>query len=150
MNHAAMLAEFIRRCDVDVMMVAGRYTLLDQSAAAELLPLAQERNVALVAAAVYNSGLLSTDRPADGGRFDYREADEETLARARHIAELCERHGVRLPAAAIAFPLVRPQIASVVVGMRSPAQVSSTIERYRTHIPPALWQELRDHGIVRP
>ena len=148
MNQAAMLAEFIRRCDVDVMMVAGRYTLLDQSAADELLPLAEERHVALVAAAVYNSGLLSTDRPAHGGRFDYREADEQTFARARQIADLCDLHGVTLPAAAIAFPLLRPQIASVVVGMRSAAQVSSTLDRYRAHIPPALWQQLRDRGIL--
>lgn len=148
MNQAAMLAEFIRRCDVDVMMVAGRYTLLDQSAADELLPLAEERHVALVAAAVYNSGLLSADRPAQGGRFDYREADEQTLARAQQIADLCELHGVTLPAAAIAFPLLRPQIASVVVGMRNAAQVSSTLERYRAQIPPALWQQLRDLGVV--
>ena len=144
MNQAAMLTEFVRRCDVDVMMVAGRYTLLDQSAADELLPLAEERNVALVAAAVYNSGLLSTDRPAQGGRFDYREADEQTLARAQQIAELCDLHGVALPAAAIAFPLLRPQIASVVVGMRSAAQVASTLERYRALVPPALWEQLHD------
>ena len=144
MNQAAMLTEFIRRCDVDVMMVAGRYTLLDQSAADELLPLAEERNVALVAAAVYNSGLLSTDRPAQGGRFDYREADEQTLARAQQIADLCDLHGVTLPAAAIAFPLLRPQIASVVVGMRSAAQVASTLERYRALVPPALWEQLHD------
>ena len=144
MNQAAMLTEFVRRCDVDVMMVAGRYTLLDQSAADELLPLAEERNVALVAAAVYNSGLLSTDRPAQGGRFDYREADEQTLARAQQIAELCDLHGVTLPAAAIAFPLLRPQIASVVVGMRSAAQVASTLERYRALVPPALWEQLHD------
>jgi D-threo-aldose 1-dehydrogenase len=148
MNQAAMLAEFIRRCDVDVMMVAGRYTLLDQSAADELLPLAEERHVALVAAAVYNSGLLSTDRPVHGGRFDYREADEQTLARAGQLADLCDLNGVTLPAAAIAFPLRRPQIASVVVGMRSPAQVSSTLERYQTHIPPTLWQQLRDQEMV--
>ena len=144
MNQAAMLTEFVRRCDVDVMMVAGRYTLLDQSAADELLPLAEERNVALVAAAVYNSGLLSTDRPAQGGRFDYREADEQTLARAQQIADLCDLHGVTLPAAAIAFPLLRPQIASVVVGMRSAAQVASTLERYRALVPPALWEQLHD------
>ncbi|MCS5717630.1 aldo/keto reductase [Herbiconiux sp. CPCC 205763] len=148
MNQAAMLAEFIRRCDVDVMMVAGRYTLLDQSAADELLPLAEERNVALVAAAVYNSGLLSTDRPVHGGRFDYREVDEQTLARAMQIADLCDLHGVTLPAAAIAFPLLRPQIASVVVGMRSAAQVSSTLDRYQAHIPPALWEQLRDQGVL--
>lgn len=148
MNQTAMLAEFIRRCDVDVMMVAGRYTLLDQSAADELLPLAEERHVALVAAAVYNSGLLSTDRPAHGGRFDYREADEQTLTRAQQIADLCDLHGVTLPAAAIAFPLLRPQVASVVVGMRSAAQVSSTLERYRAHISPVLWQQLRDRGML--
>ena len=72
------------------------------------------------------------------------EPDEQTLARAQQIAELCDLHGVTLPAAAIAFPLLRPQIASVVVGMRSAAQVASTLERYRALVPPALWEQLHD------
>jgi D-threo-aldose 1-dehydrogenase len=148
MNQAAMLAEFVRRCDVDVVMVAGRYTLLDQSAAAELLPLALERDVAVVAAAVYNSGLLSSNRPAAGARFDYREADADVVARARELADVCEGHGVSLPAAAIAFPLRHEAVCSVVVGVRSPAQAASTIERYEAAAPEELWTELAERGLI--
>jgi D-threo-aldose 1-dehydrogenase len=148
MNQSAMLAEFVRRCDVDVVMVAGRYTLLDQSAADDLLPLTLDRGVAVVAAAVYNSGLLALDRPASGASFDYREASPDVLARARDLAEICERHGVSLPEAAIAFPLRHPAVHSVVVGIRSAAQATATIERFEADIPDDLWRELAEWGLI--
>lgn len=148
MNQAAMLAEFVRRCDVDVVMAAGRYTLLDQSAAEELLPLAVERGVAVVAAAVYNSGLLSSSRPAAGARFDYQEAGGDVVARARELADICERHGVSLPEAAIAFPLRHEAVCSVVAGMRSPEQAASTVERYEALIPETLWDELAERRLI--
>ncbi|WP_349429123.1 aldo/keto reductase [Microbacterium sp. LWS13-1.2] len=81
MNQSAMLAELVRRCDLDIVMVAGRYTLLDQSAARDLLPVAADRGVAVVAAAIYNSGLFSSDRPRDRARFDYEVAPVELAAR---------------------------------------------------------------------
>lgn len=148
MNQSAMLAEFVRRCDVDVVMAAGRYTLIDQSAAEELLPLAVERGIAVVAAAVYNSGLLSSDAPAAGARFDYREAGDDVVARAQQLAEICGRHGVALPEAAIAFPLRHEAVRSVVAGMRSPAQAASTVERYEATVPEALWAELAERGLI--
>ena len=148
MNQARMLAEFVRRCDVDVVMVAGRYTLLDHSAADDLLPLALERGVGVVAAAVYNSGLLSSARPAGDAKFDYQDATPALLARADAIADVCERHGVTLPDAAVAFALRHPAVVSVVLGTRTPAQVESNVARYETPIPEALWAELRDEGLV--
>lgn len=148
MNQSAMLAEFVRRCDVDVMMVAGRYTLLDQSAADDLLPVAAERGVAVVAAAVYNSGLLSSDRPRAGARFDYREAPDDVVAKAHAIADVCERHGTTLPAAAIAFPLRSPVVTSVVLGVRGAGQVASTIARYDAPPPEELWDELTERGLI--
>jgi D-threo-aldose 1-dehydrogenase len=148
MNQSAMLAEFVRRCDVDVVMVAGRYSLLDQSAADDLLPLALERGVAVVAAAVYNSGLLSSARPSTAARFDYRQATPDVVDRARELAEVCERHGVSLPEAALAFPLRHDAVRSVVVGMRSPEQASSTIDRYDAQPPADLWRELEELGLV--
>ncbi|MDQ4137661.1 MAG: aldo/keto reductase [Actinomycetota bacterium] len=142
MNQSAMLAEFVRRCDVDIMMVAGRYTLLDRSAAEDLLPLAEDRGVAVVAAAVYNSGLLSrADVPADA-RYDYDTAPADLVQRARGMASVCTRHGVTLPDAAMQFALRHPAVASVVVGMRTAEQVRSNVGRYRAPIPEELWAEL--------
>lgn len=148
MNQSAMLAAFVRRCDVDIMMVAGRYTLLDQSAAADLLPAAAERGVAVVAAAIYNSGLLSSERPRDGARFDYQDAPVELIARANAMADLCEERGTTLPAAAVAFPLRSPLVTSVVVGMHGTGQVASTIDRYHAAPPPELWEQLATSGLI--
>lgn len=142
MNQTAMLAEFVRRCDVDVVMVAGRYTLLDRSAEDELLPLALERGVGVVAAAVYNSGLLSTQEVRSDASFDYGTAPAAVLARARAMADACARHGVTLPDAALQFALRHPAVTSVVVGLRTAEQVEGTAERAAVEIPTELWEEL--------
>jgi D-threo-aldose 1-dehydrogenase len=149
MNQSAMLAEFVRRCDVDIMMVAGRYTLLDQTAAGDLLPAAAERDVAVVAAAIYNSGLLSSDRPRGGARFDYRDAPDELIARANAMADVCEKHGTTLPAAAVAFPLRSPLVTSTVVGMRGTNQVASTMDRYYAVPSHETWEELAARGLIQ-
>ena len=129
---------------LDLVMVAGRYTLLDRAAAEDLLPAASERGIAVVAAAVYNSGLLSRpDVPSDA-QFNYAPAGPDVLARARRMAEVCERHGVTLPDAALQFPLRHPAVTSVVVGLRSPAEVAGTIHRANVPIPDALWEDLED------
>jgi D-threo-aldose 1-dehydrogenase len=142
MNQSAMLTEFVRRCDMDVVMVAGRYTLLDRAAADDLLPLALERGVGVVAAAVYNSGLLSkAEVPADA-RYDYDKAPTVLVERARSMAEVCARHGVSLPDAAIQFALRHPAVTSVVVGMRTAQQAIGTVERSEVSIPSELWSEL--------
>ena len=148
MNQSAMLAEFVRRADVDVVMVAGRFTLLDGAALGDLLPAALERGVGVVAAAVYNSGLLSTERIDPTAHFDYGSAPAEVVERARRIAEVCRAHGVSLPAAAIQYPLRHPAVVSVVTGMRTAGHVRSTVERYRADIPEALWQELDSAGLA--
>lgn len=148
MNQASMLADFVERCDVDIVMVAGRYTLLDDAAAERLLPLAAERGVGVVAAAVYNSGLLSVPRPAPGASYDYTSAPDDLIDRAHRIADICERHGVDLPSAAIAHPLRRDEVVSVVVGIRTAAQAESTLERYRARVPEEMWRELTAAGVV--
>lgn len=148
MNHAAPLAELIRRADVDIVMCAGRFTLVDDEALAELLPLATERGVGVVAAAVYNSGLLSRPRPAPDAHFDYQPAPPELLARAGRIADVCERHGVTLPDAAISYVLRHPAVVSVVLGARGGAQVRSNSERTATPIPNLVWRELADAGLI--
>ncbi len=142
MNSSAMAAEFVKQCDVDIVMIAGRYTLLDQSAAADLLPAALEHGVAVVAAGVYNSGLLSTARLTEGAMFDYAPASIDLVRRAKEIAEICERFDVSLPEAAIAFPLRHPAVASVVLGARSATQAKTNVERYEKQVPDELWGAL--------
>ena len=142
MNQSAMLAEFIRRCDIDVIMLAGRYTLLDREAEAELLPLALERGVAVVAAGVYNSGLLSQATIASDAVFDYAPVPDDLRARAEALADVCERHGVELPAAALQFPHRHPAVAATVVGLRTAEQVAETMTRWQKPIPDELWSEV--------
>jgi len=149
MNQTAMLAEFVRRCDVDIVMLAGRYTLLDQSALDDLLPLALERGVGVVAAGIYNSGLLArAEVPADA-HFEYQPAPRELVEKAREIAAICGRYGVTLPDAALQFALRHPAVISVVVGARDGRQSAGGLERYATDIPEELWSELESAGYVR-
>jgi D-threo-aldose 1-dehydrogenase len=149
MNQSAMLAEFVRRCDVDLVMLAGRYTLLDQSALDDLLPVALERGVGVVAAGVYNSGLLSRAVVPDGAHYEYRAAPSALVARAREIAEICGRHGVTLPDVAVQFPLRHPAVVSVVLGARNGRQSADGGERLAADVPEDLWGELEAAGILR-
>lgn len=148
MNQSAMLTDFVRECDVDVVMLAGRYTLLDQSAARDLLPLALERGVGVVAAAIYNSGLLSRAVVPSDAHYDYQQAPADLIERARAIADVCDRHGVTLPDVAVQFPLRHPAVVSVVVGTRTAEQVNSSVDRYEAQIPDDLWAELDESGLV--
>ncbi|MCD9880813.1 aldo/keto reductase [Streptomyces guryensis] len=150
MNQSAMLARFLRETAADVVMLAGRYTLLDQSALDDVLPAAQEHGKNVVAVGVFNSGLLSRDRPAEGMKYDYREAPADLVSRALAIAGVCERHGTTLPAAAIAFPFTHPSIINVTLGMRSPEQVERNAELHRRHLLEGLWDDLRSQGLLRP
>ena len=149
MNQTAMLAEFVRRCDVDIVMLAGRYTLLDQSALDDLLPLALERGVGVVAAGIYNSGLLARPEVPADAHFEYQQAPPELVEKAREIAAICGRYGVTLPDAALQFALRHPAVISVVVGARDGRQSAGGLERYATEIPEELWSELESAGYVR-
>lgn len=148
MNQSEALAALIRAADVDLVMLAGRYTLLEQGAADDLLPLALDRGVGVVIAGVYNSGLLSSPRPAADAKYDYADAPADLIARANAIADVCEAHGVTLPEAALAFPLLHPAVVSVVVGARDAAQMTGNLERYAATIPPELWDDLRDASLL--
>jgi D-threo-aldose 1-dehydrogenase len=149
MNQSSMPAAFVRRHDVDLVMLAGRFTLLDQSALDDLLPVAVDRGVRIVAAGIYNSGLLSGPRPVDGASYDYKPAPPELVDRARRLAAVCEAYGVDLPTAAIHFPLRHPAVASVVVGARTADQVRVNVERFARSVPDDLWAELESSGLVR-
>ena len=141
MNYVAPLRRLVAESDVDVIMVAGRYTLLDRSGTA-LLDQCAARDVSVVAAAPFNSGLLSRAWPAASARFDYGPTPRHLLDQARELARVCARHGAELPQAALQFPLRHPAVASVVVGMRSPTQVTGILDWSTEPLSLELWAAL--------
>lgn len=147
MNQAPMLARFAREGDFDVFLVASRYTLLDQTAADELLPLCLERGIAVLAAGVMNTGLLADPRP--GTRYDYGAAPPAMIERAKRLASICARYDVALRDAAIRFPLAHPAITSLVTGVRSIQHLEEYPAAMATSIPDDLWVELKDEGLIR-
>ncbi|TDP96667.1 aldo/keto reductase [Labedaea rhizosphaerae] len=140
MNQWQMLHRFVTETDVDAVMLAGRYTLLDRSAEARLLPACVERGVKVLAAGVFNGGMLATDTP--GELFDYQPASAERVAQAKRIAEVCHEFGVSLPQAAIAFPARHQAVDSVVLGMASPEEVAANVALAAKPVPEDLWAAL--------
>jgi D-threo-aldose 1-dehydrogenase len=141
MNQWQAPLRMVTETDLDVVMLAGRWTLLDRSGA----PLVEEcgrRGVAIVAAAPFNSGLLASVRPPADAYFDYGQAPADVLTRANELADICERHGTQLPSAALQFPLRSNAVASVVCGMRTADQVRSTLSRFASVIDPETWTAL--------
>jgi D-threo-aldose 1-dehydrogenase len=149
MNQSEMLADFVRNTDLDVLLLAGRYTLYEQHALDELLPLCVQRGVSVVAGGVFNSGLLATDRPRRDATYNYEPAPAEVLARVQRIADVCERHSVSLPAAAVQFVLAHPAIATACLGARSAAEVQRNATLFEAHIPGELWADLKSEGLLR-
>ena len=137
MNQAEMLSRFVRETDIDCVLVAGRWTVLDRSAGEELLPLCEERGVAVIAGGVFNSGVL-----AGGDTFDYERAPNGVVARVEQLRETSARHGVSLPAAAVQFPLRHAAVVSVLVGCRTAEEVAEDVHLAGLELPPALWSEL--------
>jgi D-threo-aldose 1-dehydrogenase len=140
MNQTEMLTRFVRETDIDVVLVAGRYTLLDQTAADALLPAALERGVSVIAGGVFNSGVLAA--PTPDATYDYAAAPGSLISRALRLQEICAQAGVPLRAAAARFPLAHPAVASVLIGARNAAEVTDAIELRGLDIPPELWESL--------
>jgi D-threo-aldose 1-dehydrogenase len=148
MNQTAMLTRFVRDTDVDVVLCAGRYTLLDQSALTALLPTAHERGTSVVVGGPFNSGLLADPRP--GARYDYTAAAPAWLERALRLKSVADRHNTGLRAAALAFCAAHPAVVGVLVGARSAAEVHDCADRLEDEVPAAFWQELKDTGLLPP
>ncbi|MEV8443350.1 aldo/keto reductase [Actinosynnema sp. NPDC051121] len=140
MNQAAMLTRFVAETDVDCVLVAGRYSLLDRGAADELLPLCEKRQVGVLVGGVFNSGILAD--PTAHATYDYAPAPDDVRRRALALAERCAAHGVPLVAAALRFPLRHPAVTGVVVGARNAREVADNAAHAATGIPEALWAEL--------
>jgi len=143
-NEIAICLELIERVELDVILLAGRYTLLDRSAAEVLIPECDRRGIRLIIGGPYNSGILARDDLTDtaGLHYDYAQAPAATIARARRLAAICAHHGVALPAAALQFPLRDRRIASVIAGVAGAKETRELIARAAAEIPEDVWAAL--------
>lgn len=164
MNQWELLADFARKKDFDCFLLAGRYTLLDQSALKELLPLCEEQKIAIINGGVYNSGILCNPDPESALRtsreadaiptwtenvtYNYIPAGEEIIEKTVKIKKICDNHNTPLMAAAIQFSLHHPAIPTIVMGPRSADQVESNVEMFKVDIPNDLWKELKHEGLL--
>src|SRR5215213_869241 len=148
MNQAEMLARFAREADFDCFLVAGRYTLLDQAALPGLLPICEQKGIAIIIGGVYNSGILANLDNPDRATFNYQPAEQRWLDKAREIKVVCDRHNVPLQAAALQFPLAHPAVAVVLTGARSIDELDQNLDFMRHPIPSDLWAELKSTGLL--
>jgi D-threo-aldose 1-dehydrogenase len=148
-NEVQVCLELLEETDLDVILLAGRYTLLEQKALDVLFPECARRGTSIVIGGPYNSGILATGTRSDiAPRFNYEVAATDIVFRVRRLERVCREFDVPLPAAALQFPLAHPQVASVIPGLGSPQQVEQTLTYYRTHIPMEFWQELRSQNLI--
>jgi len=133
----------LEQADPDVFLLAGRYSLLNQPALDRLFPMCEERGVHVVVGGPYNSGLL-----AGGRTFEYQEAPPEMIARRDRIAEVCERHGADIRAAALQFCAAHPAVAAIIPGSKRPEKAEENARLMAADLPTALWQELRDEQLI--
>jgi D-threo-aldose 1-dehydrogenase len=146
MNRWQELLRFAEQTDMDVLMLAGRYTLLDHSALDELLPVCAEKGIAVVQVGVMNSGILADPKP--GATFNYVPAPPELIARAQALRAACDRYDVPLKAAAVQFALAHPQVVSLVAGVRTIEHLEEYPALMQRHIPGELWEALRTERLI--
>jgi D-threo-aldose 1-dehydrogenase len=147
MNQVAMLSRFVRETTMDVVLLANRYTLLEQSSAGALLAECRDRDVSVVLGGIFNSGILVTGTTA-GATYEYQQAPPQVLERVAHLEAVCGRHGVPLAAAAVQFAAAHPAVATVLLGAKSALEIEQGL-RWAVHpIPRALWTDLQDAGLL--
>jgi D-threo-aldose 1-dehydrogenase len=147
-NEADMCARFARAGDFDCMLLAGRYTLLEQGALDEFLPLCEAKDIGVMAGGTFNSGILASG-PKPGAKYNYSEAPAAVRERVAQIDAVCRAHDVPLAAAAIQFPLGHPKVASVVIGAISPEEIRKNYDLMKLPIPAGLWSDLKSQGLLR-
>jgi D-threo-aldose 1-dehydrogenase len=147
-NTVGSIPRVLELLDLDYAIVAMPYTLLDQEALDVELGLCEERGVSVIIGAVFASGILATD--SDDGTYAYAQAPQEIVEKVARIREVCRRHGVPLAAAALQFPLSHPAVAAVIPGALSADQVRENVARFSADVPAAMWDELKDTGLLRP
>ncbi len=148
MNQWQMLADFARHADFDCFLMAGRYTLIEQTSL-EALNLFQEKNISIFAGGVFNSGILATGA-THNAQYQYAQAPEHIKEKVRKVEMICTRHNVPLNAAAIHFAGAHPAITSLILGAETPAQVIENLRAWDATIPPAFWDDVRAEGIIEP
>ena len=147
MNEWQMPAAFIRRFDIDAVLLAGRYTLLDHDAYPEFLPLCVERDVKIIVGGPYNSGILARDLDAEV-TFNYEIAPQHLVDQARRLDAICRRHNVDLKAAALQFVLAHPAVATAVPGAQSVPELEENLEMVAQEIPEDVWSEMKAEGLI--
>ena len=143
LNVTETTERLVEAMDLDVVLLAGRYTLLEQEPIKSLFPLCQRRGTHVFAAGIFNSGLL-----AGGSTYNYLPASGETVSRAQRIGSVCAKHGLALAEAALRFAALNPAVAAVIVGAVSPQEVRANVSGFAKSIPAALWAELKDQGLI--
>ncbi|MCM0022157.1 MAG: aldo/keto reductase [Tagaea sp.] len=146
-NDWEMCVRFARAADIDCVLLAGRYSLLEQPAAAEFLPLARARNIGVMLGGVFNSGILATG-PVPGAMYNYRPAPPEILAKVAKIDAVCRAHGVALRDAAQRFPLAHQAVSCLVLGAVKPEEVAAQLASFAKPIPASLWADLKAQGLL--
>ena len=152
MNQWEMPLRFLRNFELDVVLLAGRYTLLDQSALHEFLPLCQTRSVSVVIGGPYNSGILARTGSSSGGggSYDYQPASGDLIARVAEIRDVCSAYDTPLRAASLQFVLAHPAVASVVPGCQNTEEVRDNLAMLNSSIPQDMWQELKAKNLLPP
>ena len=147
-NEISICEQVLERHDLDCILLAGRYSLLEQSPLHGLFKTCAQRAVSIIVGGPYNSGILATGSRAASPKFDYGDASKDVLGRVRRIESICERHGVAMPAAALQFCLAHPVVASVIPGLANPREVRDTLAYSNAAIPAAFWEELHSEQII--
>lgn len=150
-NEIDICLDLMDKVDLDVLLLAGRYTLLEQGAIDALLPRCAATGVSLVIGGPFNSGILATGpTTADPPRYNYGPAPAEVRERVRRLEAVCRSHDVPLPAAALQFPLAHPSVAAVIPGFASASEVRTGVAHFRVPTPDSLWSDLRSEGLIDP
>jgi D-threo-aldose 1-dehydrogenase len=144
----AVLTELGQACDFDCFLIAGRYTLLDQSALEEVLPLCVKKNISVIIGSPYNTGILVD--PGPDSTFDFGPAPPEMIEKAIRMKAVCQKYNVPLPAAAIQFPFAHPAVAQILTGATAPREIEQNARLMQEKIPAELWQDLRNAGLINP
>ncbi|MGH8226330.1 MAG: aldo/keto reductase [Steroidobacteraceae bacterium] len=149
-NEVAVCLELMRSARIDLILLAGRYTLLEQTPLDELFPLCRTNGVRIIIGGPYNSGILATGtRGGASLHYNYAAAPQEIATRVRALEMLCDRYKIPLAAAALQFPLAHPHVVSVIPGLESAEHVAQTVQLYNTRIPSEFWEALRSAGHLR-
>jgi len=148
LNEVAACEAFARAGDFDCFLLAGRYTLLEQGALDGFLPLCQEKNISLMIGGPYNTGILATGA-VEGAYYNYAPAPPAIMEQVRRIEAVCARHDVKLPTAALRFPLGHPNVAAIIPGARNPDEIAANKAIFEAPIPADFWADLKAEGLLR-